>query len=186
MLTTDSTAACKGTKQSPIQIPTDSAFPSIADVDRSIFTYTTITSDGSNTRVINNGHTIQVAFPSDYKPNVTAVVKGDISTTVITSQLSINDTGTRVRLTPVQLHFHTYSEHTLGGVRYPLEMHIVHLVYKDVLPGCGTGGCIAVLGVLFEVTNEAKGPEFLDTIFKNMPMQENASLTVIVLLQLPS
>lgn len=73
-----------------------------------------------------------------------------------------------------------------AGVRYPLEMHIVHLVYKDVLPGCGTGGCIAVLGVLFEVTNEAKGPEFLDTIFKNMPMQENASLTVIVLLQLPS
>lgn len=42
-------------------------------------------------------------------------LSGDISTTVITSQLSINDTGTRVRLTPVQLHFHTYSEHTLGG-----------------------------------------------------------------------
>jgi carbonic anhydrase len=54
--------------------------------------------------VTNNGHSIQYNFePGDY-----IVVNG-------------------LRYDLKQVHFHEPSEHTIDGVRYPLEMHLVHI-----------------------------------------------------------
>ena len=44
---------------------------------------------------------------------------------------------------PIQLHFHAPSEHTVNGMFYDLEMHIVH-TYED-------GSLGAVLGIFFDV-----------------------------------
>jgi hypothetical protein len=38
--------------------------------------YGQLKSTGSNIRLMNNGHTVQVVIPSDYKPNVTVAVRG--------------------------------------------------------------------------------------------------------------
>lgn len=53
------------------------------------------------------------------------------------STLRIGDAEYRL----LQLHFHRPSEHTLDGVRFPMEMHLVH---------SGEGGMLAVVAVLFE------------------------------------
>ena len=62
----------------------------------------------------------------------------------------------------LQLHFHwgkvdtRGSEHTLNGVEYPLELHIVHvrqdfLDAGDVATALATGDGLAVTGFFFEV-----------------------------------
>ncbi|KAF7298444.1 Alpha carbonic anhydrase [Mycena kentingensis (nom. inval.)] len=54
-------------------------------------------------------------------------------------EMVLDDTDFAVK----QFHFHTPSEHTLEGEKFPLEMHIVHQA---------PNGSIAVLGILFEPT----------------------------------
>jgi len=54
--------------------------------------------------ITNNGHTIQYNFE-----------KGDF--------IILNDEAYELK----QIHFHEPSEHTINGIRYPLEMHLVHL-----------------------------------------------------------
>ena len=68
--------------------------------------------------VVNNGHTIQVNYP-----------KGSF----------IRIEGKRYDL--LQFHFHTPSEHSLGGHRAPMEVHLVHSNDK---------GELAVIGILIE------------------------------------
>ncbi len=66
--------------------------------------------------VTNNGHTIQYNFEA-----------GDY--------ISLWD----VRYDLKQIHFHEAAEHTLNGIRYPLEMHMVHVNAK---------GEIVVFGIM--------------------------------------
>ncbi|HMG24658.1 MAG TPA: carbonic anhydrase family protein [Kofleriaceae bacterium] len=47
----------------------------------------------------------------------------------------------------VQFHFHTPSEHTVAGERYPLELHLVH---QDA------AGVLAVIGVLYDAGAESR------------------------------
>jgi carbonic anhydrase len=47
----------------------------------------------------------------------------------------------------LQFHFHTPSEHTIAGERYPLEVHLVHQ---------GPTGKLAVIGVLYDVGAESR------------------------------
>ena len=56
-------------------------------------------------------------------------------------------------------------------------MHIVNYVYNDSLPACGTGGCIAVVGIMFELAENATAApnSFVDAIFSQMPLTENVS-----------
>ena len=63
---------------------------------------------------INNGHTIQVTYD-----------EGDI--------LTVGDRAYEL----VQYHFHTPSEHTFAGRRYPMEMHLVHESHRRVSRGGG-------------------------------------------------
>jgi carbonic anhydrase len=88
----------------------------------------------SRFEVVNNGHTIQV--------------NGGTGN-------SIRVDGVTYRL--LQFHFHSPSEHTINGKRFPLELHLVH---QD------NHGHLAVVGVLFQQSgsNPALAP-----VWKRLP-----------------
>jgi carbonic anhydrase len=50
--------------------------------------------------------------------------------------------GSEAKFVPLQFHFHAPSEHTIGGLHYDLEMHVVH-TYED-------GSLGGVIGILFD------------------------------------
>ncbi|GFH15509.1 alpha-carbonic anhydrase domain-containing protein, partial [Haematococcus lacustris] len=77
-----------------------------------------------------------------------------------------------VRAVPLQLHFHTASEHTIGGAYYPLELHIVHVVPQSSMPACPASGCLAVAGVMFALSDDDVDNPTLDSIWSVMPMRE--------------
>lgn len=91
----------------------------------------------SNLNIINNGHTIQVNTDRG-------------------SSIRIN--GEKYDL--VQFHFHTPSEHTIEGSRYPMEMHLVHKNKK---------GALAVVGVMMVVGRHNR---LLESLWDNLPYQE--------------
>lgn len=106
---------------------------------------TPIEFDYRRTRVAieNTGHTIQV----NPEPGSGIVLDG-------------------VRYDLQQFHFHHGSEHTVDGVRLPLELHLVHR---------GHGGALAVVGVLFE-EGEANGA--LASVWAQLPPEPAASIVV--------
>lgn len=91
---------CSGTQQSPINIIKINTVPKKKGInDLQIFyPNTTILN-----KVKNNGHSVQFDFD-----------KGD----------SIRYHKKIYRL--IQIHFHEPSEHTMNGIRYPIEIHLVH------------------------------------------------------------
>ena len=93
--------------------------------------------------VVNTGHTIQVNL--DRGGGITLG-------------------GTRYDL--LQFHFHHGSEHTLGGVRLPMELHLVHR---------SPGGALAVVGVLLR---EGAANETLAPIWKHLPSRANWSVAL--------
>lgn len=97
--------------------------------------------------LLNNGHT--VVF--EYQAGSTLKLEGE-------------------DYTLVQFHFHTKSEHTLDGVYYPMEVHLVHQ---------NAAGHLAVLGVLFEEGDEN---EFLAKFNDHLPTkaEERYSSTDLV------
>ncbi|EFJ47771.1 hypothetical protein VOLCADRAFT_61206 [Volvox carteri f. nagariensis] len=170
-------ACMSGIRQSPINLPNanilDNRGSRIPRKFRTQWSYPTIYSNGSNVEVINTGHTIQVEWLSPYAADVEIVVPArQDRNTQITAVLSMNenDQATTVQATPLQFHFHTVSEHLIGGEYHPLELHIVHRVTD--LPAC-TAGCFSVTGVLFELTQSEDNP-FLEAIWAAMPMREGA------------
>jgi carbonic anhydrase len=84
---------------------------------------------------INNGHTIQVNYS-----------EGD-TLTVGSSAYQL-----------VQYHFHAPSEHTVNGMQFPMEMHLVH---------ASADGQLAVIGV-FIVEGEQNSA--FDPIWANLPV----------------
>jgi len=86
--------------------------------------------------ILNNGHTVE----DDYHGGGTLTVDGHAYALA-------------------QFHFHSPSEHTIGGRHSPMEMHLVH---KDA------AGKLAVLGVLIE--EGAEHPE-LARLWKHMPTE---------------
>ena len=90
--------------------------------------------------IVNTGHTIQV--------NVAAG-----------SGIIIDD----IRYELLQFHFRRGSEHTVAGVRLPLELHLVHR---------SEDGALAVIGVLYHAgaANQALGP-----IWDLLPSEPNTA-----------
>jgi carbonic anhydrase len=73
--------------------------------------------------------------------------------------------GTTGNFYPIQLHFHSPSEHTINGRLFDLELHIVHVD--------STGTAAAVLGIIFEISNHTMAQNFdLDQI---LPRSSNNS-----------
>lgn len=93
----------------------------------------------SATHMLNNGHTVQFTYDSG-------------------SSITLN--GTTYNL--LQFHFHTASEHHVGGASYPMEVHLVH---KDDVTGN-----LAVIGILFE--EGAENP-LLQTFLSHLPQAED-------------
>lgn len=91
---------CLGNRQSPINILDINA---IEDDDKESIIdihYSPVT---ILKKVRNNGHSVQFDFD-----------KGD---SIVYNKINYN---------LVQIHFHEPSEHTINGVRYPIEIHLVH------------------------------------------------------------
>jgi len=113
-------AICQsGNQQSPIDIKPSllGNLLSVATPANIQFNYQSLT----NFPVQNNGHTIQVNYPST-PGNSTMTVDG------ITYQL-------------LQFHLHTHSEHLINGEAAALELHLVHQDQQ---------GNLAVVGVMIE------------------------------------
>jgi carbonic anhydrase len=102
-----------------------------ADLPPIKFKYTMM----SPTDILNNGHTVQVDLWSG----------GEIIVDGLTFTLK-------------QFHFHTPSENTIKGKRFPFEMHLVHLNDKNE---------IAVVAIMFEVGKE---DALLAELWKSMPL----------------
>lgn len=102
------------------------------------------------------------AISFDYKPTAATVVDNGHTLQVNLapgSKISIGDRAYDL----VQFHFHTPSEHTLGGERYPLEVHLVHKT---------ADGELAVIGVLYDVGD---GGAALAPVWKKWPKRIGAA-----------
>uniref|UniRef100_A0A2P2HXR5 Carbonic anhydrase n=1 Tax=Hirondellea gigas TaxID=1518452 RepID=A0A2P2HXR5_9CRUS len=93
--------------------------------------------------VVNNGHSVSITVKLG--ENIPAIHDGGL---------------------PGKYLFHSYhfhwgsdgtkgSEHTVNGVRYPLELHLVHIkeeYYPDLGEGAKNGDGLAVLGIFFKIS----------------------------------
>lgn len=126
---------CDGKKQSPINIIDIHTKPSKQKENPLNILYSPKT---ELNQVINNGHSIQFNFEA-----------GD----------SIQYHGETYHLS--QVHFHEPSEHTVNGVRYPLEIHLVHKSKANTY---------TVMGILAEEGEESQLFEFFESF---LPIKEN-------------
>lgn len=120
-----------GQRQTPIPLWNLSTLP--LDLAPPSFNYS-----ATPLSMVNNGHTVQF----NYAPGS-----------------HITSLGTNYRL--AQFHFHTPSEHTLDGVSYPLELHLVHV------DSTGTPAVVVGLFVKRGARNTALG-----AAFDNLPQSE--------------
>ncbi|WP_024772693.1 carbonic anhydrase [Aquimarina macrocephali] len=121
---------CGGNTQSPINIEDSSAIENQGLGDIA-------TSFGSSTtEIVNNGHTIKFIYNS----GSTSTING-------------------ITYTLKQFHLHTGSEHTVDGVRSPMEAHLVH---QDPITGD-----LAVIGIFFE---EGAENEMLSNFMNDLPV----------------
>jgi carbonic anhydrase len=127
-----------GHRQSPIALVSSgpgAATPATTPVDS--FAY-----QPSRISLVNNGHTVQ----EEYEPGS-----------------SLSEAG--VTYTLRQFHFHAPSEHTVDGVSFPLEMHLVHLD--------AAGKPALVVGVL--VKEGRPNPAF-DALFARLPQHSGEKI----------
>ncbi len=120
------------------QSPVDLSGEEAADLPDIIFNY-----QPSALNILNNGHTIQV----NYEPG---------------STIDLNGTTYELK----QFHFHVHSEHTIDGMAYPLEMHLVHQ---------NAEGQLAVVGVMAEA-GAVNDP--LAAVWENMPTAADETVHV--------
>jgi carbonic anhydrase len=125
-------ALCKsGSEQSPIDVPLVVAKAKLAPL--------ALHYEPFPMRIRNDGHTVRVEGTKE-------------------ATLTIGD-GPADRYELQQLHFHSPSEHTIGGQAFELEMHLVHK---------NAQGQLAVLGVLFKKGRESAA---LGAILDHAPEQ---------------
>ena len=92
----------------------------------------------SEINLVNNGHTIQLI----YTKGSSAIINGK-------------------KFNLIQFHFHIPSEHTINGMHYNMELHLVHQDEK---------GEIAVIGVFFKIGSFNKT---LQILIDNLPKEIN-------------
>jgi carbonic anhydrase len=91
--------------------------------------------ESTSTHIINKGHTIEFEYETGS---------------------TLNWDGRDFRL--LQFHFHTSSEHQIGSVSYPMEIHFVHRNIES--------GNLAVIGVIVET---GASNSFLETMMTHFP-----------------
>lgn len=134
-----------GKRQSPIALNSNTAFKGYFDD----FDFDNYDDEFKNAVLINTGHSIQINSPDKKKFRV----KGG---------------GLNGKYIFEQMHWHWWSEHTINGRRYPLEVHLVHRNedYADIQEALKHRGGVAVLGVLFHVSDRPN--KHLSKILDNM------------------
>jgi carbonic anhydrase len=132
------------------QSPIDVLQPSEQDLTNILFHY-----QPSTVNILNNGHTVQV----DYDPG---------------SYIELDGT----RYDVVQFHYHAPSEHTLSGVSFPAELHIVHR---------SADGNLAVVGILLqEGTENAAYQPFISNLPAEPTEPKDAGVSINAIDLLPS
>jgi carbonic anhydrase len=125
----DATCAT-GTQQTPINLVVSGARSQ--DLPNLAFAY-----KPSRLSMVNNGHTVQMTYDAGSK---------------------LGRVGMTNTLTLAQFHFHAPSEHTVDGVSYPMEAHLVHVD--------AAGKPAAVIGVFVKAGKENAG---LTRAFQSLP-----------------
>jgi len=130
-------AFCDGRIQSPINIETSS----VNREDWAPMVFKNYNLKPRRMRVKNNGHSAQVEIDAAVAPR-------------------IDGGGLAGEYVFAQFHFHwgrdssMGSEHTINGVRYPMELHLVHFKgeYNGLKEAINKKDGLAVLGVLFKIS----------------------------------
>ncbi|KAF8707275.1 hypothetical protein HU200_030284 [Digitaria exilis] len=107
-------ACAAGKQQSPIDIVTKQVVPN-PNLDTLERTYA-----ATNATLVNDGHDIAVRF------------QGKVGTITVSGKAYSFDT----------MHWHSPSDHTINGQRFPLELHLVHKA---------ADGAVAVIGILYQL-----------------------------------
>jgi len=123
----DDFSACAGHNQSPIDLTGSEMKEGLGEL---MVQY----ADSLSFSAVNNGHTVQVNIAED-------------------GSLAIEGRTYKLK----QFHFHTSSEHTVDGKKFPMEIHLVHV---------DDSSNIAVIGILF--TEGAENP-FLASFINALP-----------------
>ncbi|KAF2357411.1 Alpha carbonic anhydrase [Trinorchestia longiramus] len=161
-------SSCNGRRQSPINIET-------ANVKRENWkpvTFKNYDMKPRRMRIKNNGHAAQVEIDAAAAPRV-------------------DDGGLSGEYIFAQFHFHwggdssMGSEHTINGVRYPMEMHLVHYKteYGSIQQAVQKSDGLAVLGVMFEIS-QTDNPAFTPLVNALREIEE-PSMTIEVDAQYP-
>ncbi|XP_055586522.1 carbonic anhydrase [Uranotaenia lowii] len=121
-----------GRRQSPI----DLTYRAAVRGDFSPFLFSNYMNPIRNARLTNTGHSVQID-------------NNDTSVTMLGG-------GLPGKFILDQMHFHWGSEHTIAGVRYALELHLVHhdARYDSLAEAAAVKNAVAVIGVLFHVSNQ--------------------------------
>ncbi len=120
-------AACSGKYQSPINIVEFNTVINTVDTKKIKILYSPET---ELSEVINNGHSIEFDFKA-----------GD-SLSYLNGTYHLK-----------QIHFHEPSEHTINGIRYPIEIHLVHM---------NTAKEYTVISILGKEGNESDYSDFFN------------------------
>lgn len=121
-----------GRRQSPI----DLTYKAAVKGDYPPFLFSNYMNPIRNAKLTNSGHSVQI----------------DNADTAVT----LYGGGLPGKFILDQMHFHWGSEHTINGMRYALELHMVHYDarYKSVAEAAAVKNALAVIGVLFHVSNQ--------------------------------
>jgi hypothetical protein len=116
---------CSLASQSPIALSSTALTTAPAP---STLTFTNYNTASGTAQAENTGHSYQIWLdPSDYKTGTDRKAPGTCSApTMSKGDVSVKFEGDTTSYKLNSYHFHHPSEHVLDGVRYPLEMHIVH------------------------------------------------------------
>ena len=150
-------AACKTGQNSPINIVDKSAAAKTAQYNAALGKISYAYATPSTYKVEMNEHTLEVKF--------------DVTNAALTPSSTALPFGMQIPsvgwVPCTQLHFHSPSEHTINGVHYPLEMHIVNQpVNLTSKGGLVPGG---VISIMFAYSPDNTANAFLDTILNNAP-----------------
>ncbi|XP_071950497.1 putative carbonic anhydrase 3 [Antedon mediterranea] len=151
--------SCAGSRQSPIDVESDEAEYKAFDE----FVIAGYDDESVAQTLVNNGHTVQLAFEGDY---------------------NISGGGLPDAYHAAQIHFHwgsidsQGSEHTVDGQHYPAEMHIVHV--KDgmeLADAVNDPIGLAVLGVHIEV-GDVDNEDFVPILAAVQQLKDNEVATL--------
>nr|AFK94156.1 duplicated carbonic anhydrase [Dunaliella viridis] len=135
---------CVGDRQSPINIPSPDTPSEFSNYNNGA-----LQEIPPSNRISLNGLTSQSFTFTDAYVNLEQDMK--ISFTAPTNNLpTISINGNEESFRPIQLHFHHFSsEHTVGGMIYPLEAHLVMASQAE------NSNQLAVIAIFYEYGSEA-------------------------------